>query len=52
LEGLSFQQLSVADSEFLTAPFEEKEVKEAIWSCDGNKSPGPDGFNFNFVKDC
>jgi hypothetical protein len=51
LEGLSFQQLSVADSEFLTVPFEEK-VKEAIWSCDGDKSLGPDGFNFNFVKDC
>jgi hypothetical protein len=28
------------------------EVRDAIWSCDGNKCPGPDGFNFNFYKAC
>jgi hypothetical protein len=27
-------------------------VKETVWSCDGNKSPGPDGFNINFFKAC
>ncbi|CAJ2637341.1 unnamed protein product [Trifolium pratense] len=31
------------------APF-SSEVKEAIWSSDGTKCPGPDGFNFNFMK--
>lgn len=25
-------------------------MKEAVWSCDGNKAPGPYGFNFNFIK--
>jgi len=30
--------------------FSEKEVKEAVWQCEGSKSPGPDGFNFNFIK--
>jgi hypothetical protein len=23
-----------------------------VWSYDGNKGPGPDGFNFNFLKTC
>lgn len=26
------------------------EIREAVWSCDGNKSPGLDGFNFDFFK--
>jgi hypothetical protein len=52
LDGISFSELSVFDADLLTAPFEEQEVKEAIWSCDGDRSPGPDGFTFNFVKDC
>ncbi|MCI03311.1 LINE-1 reverse transcriptase like, partial [Trifolium medium] len=34
------------------APFSLEEVREVIWSCDGNKCPGPDGFNFNFLKAC
>ncbi|CAJ2644735.1 unnamed protein product [Trifolium pratense] len=34
------------------APFSSEEVKEAIWSSDGNKCPGPDGFNFTFLKAC
>lgn len=33
---------------FLTAPVGEVEIKEAAWSCDQNKSPGPDGFSFGF----
>jgi len=30
--------------------FSEEEVKEAVWQCEGSKSPSPDGFNFNFIK--
>jgi len=30
----------------------EAEVKEAVWNCDSSKSPGPDGFNFSFLKFC
>ncbi|GKU96282.1 hypothetical protein SLEP1_g9530 [Rubroshorea leprosula] len=26
------------------------EIKEAVWDYDSSKSPGPDGFNFRFVK--
>ncbi|MCH80924.1 LINE-1 reverse transcriptase like [Trifolium medium] len=39
--------------EWSNRPFlQEEEVKDVIWSCDGNKSPGPDGFNLNFFKAC
>ncbi|XP_055830988.1 uncharacterized protein LOC129900030 [Solanum dulcamara] len=31
--------------------FTEKEVKEAMWGIDGNKSPGPDGYGSQFFKD-
>jgi len=24
---------------------------EAVWDCDSNKSPGPDGINFGFIKE-
>lgn len=27
-------------------------MKSAVWECEGSKSPGPDGFNFNFFKNC
>nr|GEY10990.1 RNA-directed DNA polymerase, eukaryota [Tanacetum cinerariifolium] len=26
------------------------EIKIAVWNCGDNKSPGPDGFNFEFFK--
>ncbi|XP_068479065.1 uncharacterized protein [Phaseolus vulgaris] len=29
---------------------ELEEVQEAVWRCDGSKSPGPYGYNFNFIK--
>jgi hypothetical protein len=50
LNGLVFYQLSQDDNVLLTGRFTEEEVREAIWNCDGNKSPGPDGFNF--LKAC
>lgn len=45
LQGLNFCRLSDEDNILLTAPFTVKEIKEAIFSCEGNKSHGPDGFN-------
>ena len=30
----------------------EEEIIRAVWSCDNDKSPGPDGFNFGFIKFC
>ncbi|PNX74944.1 cysteine-rich receptor-like protein kinase, partial [Trifolium pratense] len=48
--GLTFKNLSVDDNDILMAPFSIVEVRDSILSSDGNKCPGPDGFNFNFLK--
>ncbi|PNX54610.1 cysteine-rich receptor-like protein kinase, partial [Trifolium pratense] len=52
LQGIAFDTLSADDNALLLEPFDEEEVKETIWSCHVNKSPGPDGFNLNFFKTC
>ncbi|XP_021980467.1 uncharacterized protein LOC110876609 [Helianthus annuus] len=44
------KRLSEENATFLTAPFKNKEIKKAVFECGGNKAPGPDGFNFNFIK--
>ena len=36
----------------LIGTISEAEVKEAVRNCDCYKSPGPDGFNFGFIKFC
>ncbi|GJU68896.1 hypothetical protein Tco_1255155 [Tanacetum coccineum] len=38
------------DASLLEKPFSEKEVWEAIQGCGGDKAPGPDGFNFKFIR--
>lgn len=43
--------VSLEENNMLIAPFSEEEIKDAIWSCDCSKSPGPDGFNMNFFKE-
>ncbi|GKV23016.1 hypothetical protein SLEP1_g32806 [Rubroshorea leprosula] len=50
LDGINFKQISLADNVLLTSPFSEEEIKSAVWDCDSTKSPGPDGFNFKFIK--
>jgi hypothetical protein len=52
LNGVQFQSLTTEDNTQLLAPFSCDEVREAIDSSDGNRCPGPDGFNFNFFKAC
>lgn len=52
LEGVCFKQVSLEENKMLVAPFTVDEIKEVVWECDGNKSLGPDGFNFNFIKNC
>lgn len=34
----------------LLAPFSEKDVKTTMFSIDSNKSPGPDGYEADFLK--
>ncbi|GKU90517.1 hypothetical protein SLEP1_g4505 [Rubroshorea leprosula] len=50
LDGIGFKQISQANNELLTAPFTEEEIRKVIWECDSFKAPGPDGFNFRFMK--
>ncbi|PNX79256.1 cysteine-rich receptor-like protein kinase [Trifolium pratense] len=52
LNRVLFHSLSIEDNTFLLEPFSLDEVREVIWNSDGNKCPGPDGFNFNFLKAC
>lgn len=49
-EGLYFKKLFTGHSTMLIAPFSQKEIDEAVTSCDGEKAPGPYGFTFNFIK--
>ncbi|XP_068474698.1 uncharacterized protein [Phaseolus vulgaris] len=50
LDGVEFKSLSEEDNASLIASFTEEEIRNAVWQCEGTKSPGPDGFNFNFLK--
>ncbi|KAK2397838.1 hypothetical protein QL285_059374 [Trifolium repens] len=51
LDGIVFPVLSEVEVEGLTALFTMEEITEAVRECDGAKSPGPDGFNFAFIKE-
>ncbi|XP_058766469.1 uncharacterized protein LOC131640079 [Vicia villosa] len=50
LEGLTCSRLEGRDKDGLEILFMEKEVKEAVWSCDENKSSGPNGISLDFFK--
>jgi len=50
LDNVEFKEISESDNRLLTDPFDEKEIKEAIWNCDSHKSPGPNGVTFSFIK--
>ncbi|XP_019223365.1 PREDICTED: uncharacterized protein LOC109205144 [Nicotiana attenuata] len=42
--------LSEAQQQEIMQPFLEREVKQAMFQIDNNKSPGPDGFGSGFYK--
>ncbi|GJS39763.1 putative RNA-directed DNA polymerase, eukaryota [Tanacetum coccineum] len=45
-----FRMLSPDVAQALESKFSMDEVKDAVWNCAGSKAPGPDSFNFNFIK--
>ena len=51
LDGVQFKRITHTQREEMIAPFTDHELMEAVWSCGGEKCPGPDGFNFNFIKE-
>ena len=50
LDEVSFNALSSIQSEMLVEPFKEEEITSAVWACGSDKSPGPHGLNFSFIK--
>jgi hypothetical protein len=50
LDGILLATISEGDKKMLEEPFSLFEIEEVVKSNDGNKSPGPDGFNFAFIK--
>jgi hypothetical protein len=40
--------VSSAEPEKLEAPFSDKEIKDAVFSCYSEGAPGPDGISFLF----
>ena len=50
LDGICFQSISQQHNDMLVDHFQEEEVKQAIWDCGSDKSPGLDGMNFKFTK--
>ena len=51
LDGVQFPMINQRQREELTTPFSDQELNDAVWSCGGDKCPGPDDFNFNFIKE-
>ncbi|GJZ57311.1 RNA-directed DNA polymerase, eukaryota [Tanacetum coccineum] len=43
-------RLNIDQSGELEAPISKDEIRRAIWDCGENKSPGPDGFTFEFFR--
>ena len=50
LDGVSFNVLSLNQRDMMVEPFKEEEISSAMWACGSDKSPGPDGLNFRFIK--
>ena len=52
LDEVEFSRISGEDAAQLDRPFEEKEVYGVIKDCNGDKSPGLDGFSMAFFQPC
>jgi hypothetical protein len=50
LDGILFPSLDDDENRRLVLPFGMEEIERVVKDCDGNKNPGPDGFNFAFIK--
>ena len=50
LDGIPFNTIDVQQNVMLVERFQEEEIRRAVWSCGSDKSPGPDGLNFKFIK--
>nr|GEY77720.1 RNA-directed DNA polymerase, eukaryota [Tanacetum cinerariifolium] len=46
-----YKSLNSDQTTLLDAPVLDSEIKNAIWDCGSEKSPGPDGYSFAFYKE-
>ncbi|GJV69249.1 RNA-directed DNA polymerase, eukaryota [Tanacetum coccineum] len=49
-KSVHYNTLSVDHNLILQSVISEQEIRDAIWACGSDKSPGPDGFSFAFYK--
>lgn len=52
LSGLGIKAIAPSDFVFMDSVFTREEVRAAVWESDGDKSPGPDRYNFRFLQEC
>lgn len=52
LTGIEFKKISEEDSLGLEKKFSKEEIREVVFRCEGDRSPGPGGFNIGFIKIC
>ncbi|KAI5389295.1 hypothetical protein KIW84_074810 [Lathyrus oleraceus] len=52
LEGMDMVKLTDEDNMSLEVELTEEKIKDTFWYCNGNKSPGPDGFSSSFFQVC
>jgi hypothetical protein len=52
LEEIYDQNRNEEDMQSLEIPFTDKEIEDVVKSLPNEKSPGPDGFNNEFIKCC
>lgn len=50
LDTNMFKQISFEQNMDLESDVTYDEIKKAVWECGTNKSPGPDGFTFDFIR--
>nr|GEZ40436.1 putative RNA-directed DNA polymerase, eukaryota, reverse transcriptase zinc-binding domain protein [Tanacetum cinerariifolium] len=50
LDSHMFQKISIDQNADLESDVSLEEIKKAVWECGTNKSPGPDGFSFDFIR--
>ena len=50
LDEISFKTINFQQNVMLPERFQDEEIKMAVWSCGSDKSPGPNGLNFKFIK--
>ncbi|CAI8598018.1 unnamed protein product [Vicia faba] len=52
LGGIDFKKLSEEEKDSLEENFSRENFREVVFSCEGDRSLGPNGFNLDFLKRC